>query len=552
VILVSAETMKRLDRKAERDYGIKGIVLMENAGRAVSEAVKREAGASGKRVSIVCGRGNNGGDGFVSARHLKNSGFDVIVFSFSRIPGIKGDAGINARVWEKMGGVIRVISTSRDVKDSVSTLKHSSVIVDAMFGIGLSKEIEGVYKEMIEAINKVSKPLVAIDVPSGIDATSGRILGVAMKASRTVTMAFAKPGLFVYPARDFSGKVEVADIGMPVGIFSKEDAKFHLLDDSFVASVARPRKKNTHKGSYGHTLVIGGSIGKTGAPYMAAMGAMRAGAGLATIALPKSLDKVMSEKIVEVMTCPLPETASSTLGDISIPETVKAMKGKTSVVIGPGLGGSPSPLGGEGRRGTHDPSFGWVPRHGSGVFDYVRRVVEKCGDLKIPVVIDADGLNAISEDISILKEASEKGGRIIITPHPGEAARLLGVSAKEVQSDRIGFAKKLFEKTGSTVILKGAGTIVASGEKVFINPTGNPGMASAGTGDVLSGIIGAFLSQGVPDVSSACAAVYLHGLCGDEVVKRRGEIGLLATDILNELPALINSFAGKSPSRFAD
>lgn len=527
MILVTAETMKRLDRKASRDYGIKGIVLMENAGRAVSEAVKKEvAGASNKRVSIVCGKGNNGGDGFVSARHLKNSGFDVTVFSFSRISGIKGDAGINARAWEKMGGPIRVISTSRDVKNSVSILKHSSVIVDAIFGTGLSKDVSGVYKEMIEAINKVSKPLVAIDVPSGIDATSGRILGVAIKASRTVTMAFGKPGLFVYPARDFSGHVEVADIGMPVGIFSGEDARFHLLDDSFVASVVRPRKKNTHKGTYGHTLVIGGSVGKTGAPYMAAMGAMRAGAGLSTIALPKSLDSVMSEKTVEIMTCPLPETASSALGDISIPETVKAMKHKTSVVIGPGLG--------------------------AGAFDYVSHVVEKCAEIRIPLVIDADALNAISEDVSVLKKASKKGARIVITPHPGEAGRLLGVSVKEVQSDRLGFAKRLFEKTGVTVVLKGAGTIVASGEKVFINPTGNPGMASAGTGDVLSGIIGAFLSQGAPDISAACAGVYLHGLCGDEVAKRRGETGFLATDILNELPVLINSFVEKSPSCFED
>ncbi len=528
MILVNAETMKRLDRKAIRHFGIKGIVLMENAGRAVSEAVKREAaGSSGKRVAIVCGKGNNGGDGFVAARHLKNSGFDVTVFSFSRVSGIKGDAGINACIWEKTGGVTAVISKSRDVKDSVQTLKHSSVIVDAIFGIGLSKGIEGVYKEMIEAINGLSKPVVAIDVPSGIDATSGKILGVAIKASGTVTMAFAKPGLFVYPARDFSGKVEVVDIGMPAGIFSKEDARFHLLDDSFVASVLRPRKKNTHKGTYGHTLVIGGSTGKTGAPYMAALGAMRAGAGLATIALPKSLDKVMSEKTVEVMTYPLPETAASTLGDISFSETVKAMKAKTSVVIGPGLG-----------RGD--------------TFGYVRHVVEKCVELGLPVVVDADGLNALSKDISVLKKASKKGGKIVITPHPGEAGRLLGISAKDIQSDRIGFAERLFKETGSTIVLKGAGTIVASKEKVFINPTGNPGMASAGTGDVLSGIIGAFLSQGIDASSSACAAVYLHGLCGDEVASRRGEIGLLATDILNELPVVINSLAEKSRSRLAD
>ncbi|MFZ3073223.1 MAG: NAD(P)H-hydrate dehydratase [Thermodesulfobacteriota bacterium] len=528
MILVNAETMKRLDRKAERSYGIKGIVLMENAGRAVSEAVKREAsGASNKRVSIVCGKGNNGGDGFVSARHLKNSGFDVTVFSFSSISGINGDAGINARIWEKMGGVTAVISKSSGVKNSVSTLKHSSVIVDAIFGIGLSKRIEGVYKEMIEAVNKVSKPVVAIDVPSGIDATSGKVLGLAIKASRTVTMAFAKPGLFVYPARDFSGKVEVADIGMPKEILSEDSARFHLLDDSFVASVLRPRKKNTHKGTYGHTLVIGGSIGKTGAPYMAALGAMRAGAGLATIALPKSLDRGMDEKTIEVMTCPLPETTGLMLGDISFSETVKAMKGKTSVVIGPGLGGGDT-------------------------FGYVRRVVEKCVELDMPLVIDADGLNALSEDVSVLKKASKKGGRIVITPHPGEVARLFGVKAKDVQFDRIGFAQRLFKETGCTVVLKGAGTIVASKEKIFINPTGNPGMASAGTGDVLSGIIGAFLSQGIPDVLAACAAVYIHGLCGDEVAKKRGEIGMLATDILNELPVIINSFVEKSRSRFED
>jgi NAD(P)H-hydrate epimerase len=521
--LVSANEMRSLDRRAARDYGVRGLVLMENAGRGVADIVARQCELEkGSRVSIIAGKGNNGGDGFVCARYLKNSGFNVTVFSTARPGAIKGDAGVNSRIWQRMGGPLETILRPGDIKKHYSKFIHSTVMVDGLLGTGLSSNVSGVYAALIEFINGLSIPVVAIDVPSGLDATTGRVLGSAVKARVTATMALPKIGLVVYPGRDFSGHVEVVDIGMPSELIDGADLRWNLIDDGEVRKRLGPRKRDTHKGTYGHVLVLGGSPGKTGAAYMAAMGALRAGAGLATLGVPESVHTAMEAKSVEVMTYPLSETDEKTLGECSWGQTLKLIEGKAVLVVGPGLGGS----------------AGMATGMAAGIAGFLEKVLKRC---KAPVVIDADGLNALEGRTSILKKAR---ARCVLTPHPGEMATLLGVGPKDVQADRVGSARTLAKKTGSTVVLKGAATVVATPEGGFVNPTGNPGMATAGTGDVLSGMIGGLLAQGLSPVDAAVAGVYIHGLAGDRIAEERGEIGMVATDLLEKIPGILNSFAG--------
>lgn len=513
--LVDSDSMRALDRKAIREFGIKGLVLMENAGRGVADAVEKVLDKDRPgRIAVVAGKGNNGGDGFVSARHLHNRGHDVTVFALAETKEIKGDAGTNARIWERMGGRTICITSGRDLRKNTTLLRHASVIVDAIFGTGLGSEVRGIYGDVIDTINSLEKPVVAVDIPSGMDATTGRVLGRAVRAHLTATMAFAKIGCYLYPGRDYTGRVEVVDIGMPPEVCEGEKIRWNLIDSSMVGRLLGPRRRDTHKGTYGHVLIIGGSTGKSGAVYMAGMGAMRVGTGLATVAVPEGLNPVMEAKTTEVMSHPLPETITGTLGEHALDETRRILAGKNAVVLGPGLG-------------TLD------------MLGFVEKVVSMCAESGLPVVLDADALNSLGTGVSVLKKAAGRGAGIVLTPHPGEMSRLLGTDTGEVQADRIGCAERLAEETGAVVVLKGASTVVAASGSIYINPTGNPGMATAGTGDVLSGMIGGLLAQGLAPVDAAVASVYLHGLAGDEAAARIGEAGLMATDLLDEIPPLL-------------
>ncbi|MEK6531905.1 MAG: NAD(P)H-hydrate dehydratase [Deltaproteobacteria bacterium] len=510
--LVDAETMRLIDRAAIRTFGMNGLVLMENAGRAVAEVVKREAGDKPHRILMLAGSGNNGGDAYVAARHLKNAGFNVAVASLARQSGVKADAGINAGIWRNMGGETFPVLSTKDMERFRTGFLHAGIIVDGIFGTGLSTPVKGVVAEVIGFINRLNKKVISIDVPSGIDSTTGGVLGSAVKAGITVTMALPKLGLYLYPGRSYAGAVEVADIGCPKGLLEKDSIKWNLSTGGLIRSILRPRLSDAHKGSYGHALVIAGSRGKTGAAYLSAMGAMRMGAGLCTIAVPESLNPAMEAKTTEVMTCPVPEAGDGMFGIKSFDAIKGCMKGKSSVVMGPGLGVSDEITG------------------------LVERVVMCSG---IPVVLDADGLNAVKGDLTALKKAKAE---LILTPHPGEMARLLNTTAAIVQRDRVSAALRLADDAGATVALKGASTVIALKDgSVFINPTGNPGLATAGTGDVLSGMAAGMAAQGYDVQDAAIASVFLHGLAADEIKNRQGDAGLIATDILNELPRLINS-----------
>ena len=527
--IVDSATMRRLDETAIKRYDIPRLVLMENAGRGVAEIIERDfGGLKSKMVSIFAGKGNNGGDGFVVARHLLNKGFKVCVYLLARPQDVHGDAKTNLNIWEKIKGETVSIVSKKSLERHRVNIRHSHLIVDAIFGTGLSADVKGIQRDVIEFINSLNKPIVAIDIPSGLNASNGKVLGNCVKAAITATMAIPKIGLLIYPGMDYAGKVEVVDIGMPRELLKDEKIPWELLDFEGIKRFIKPRHGNTHKGSFGHVFVLAGSIGKTGAAAMTSMGAMRTGAGLVTLGIPKSLNPIMAKKLTEVMTLPLAENSPILLGTDfkSVPKKGKAgvlgyeaidrilefIKDKEVVVLGPGL-----------------TAEGPVKK-------LVLRLV---WESKIPLVIDADGVNCLAEDVKILGKAKAP---IVITPHPGEMARLVGSTAKDVQVDRLGIASRFAKENKVIVVLKGARTIIAEPSgKIFINPTGNPGMATAGTGDVLAGMIGGFIAQGYSPLDACNMAVYMHGLAGDEVAKKKGEVGMIATDIVDMLPQTISS-----------
>ncbi len=518
--VVDAAAMRAMDGRAVADYAMKGLQLMENAGRAVAEAVLDELAdmnCGPGRVAIICGKGNNGGDGFVVARHLLNAGVEVRLYCLARLSEYKGDSRVNMRCWQKMGGGIKGIFSGDDIKKAVSPLRHAGIIVDALLGTGITGGARGLYGEAIELINTMKARVISIDVPSGLNASTGAVEGHVVRADLTVTMALPKLGFFLPPGAGFTGEVEVADIGMPISILHDEALGCNLIREGFVSSLLTPRPRASHKGACGHVALLGGSTGKSGAPYMAAMAAMKSGAGLVTMGLPAGLNKIMEAKTTEVMTWPLPETEKGTLGKGAFGEIKKLLKGKSVFVAGPGLGES-----GE-----------------------IKAILKKIlKDSALPMVMDADALNNMAGSLDSIAEASAVD--IVLTPHPGEAGRLLGLGAVDIQADRIGSATEIAKKTGAVVVLKGANTLVASpcGE-IYINNTGGPALASAGTGDVLAGMIGGLMGQGLSGLHSAIAAVYVHGLCGDVIGDRLGgSRGLISTELLSEIPLILNSLTG--------
>lgn len=514
--VVDPETMRLMDRRAIEDYGVPGVVLMENAGRGVVECVVgRYPEIKGGRVSILCGKGNNGGDGLVAARHLRNKGMEVDLYLLSKEEDVKGDALVNLRIWKAMGGKVETILSEEDLERVVSPLRHSRLIIDALLGTGLDSEPVGIYGRVIDLINSLSIPVVSIDIPSGLHGRHGRPLGRAVMADMTVTMGLPKLGCLIYPGVTYVGELRVVDIGMPQRVYEEVDSPYYLIDMEMVKEMVRKRRGDAHKGEAGHLLVIAGSIGKTGAAAMASMGALRVGAGLVTLGVPESLNPILEEKVTEVMTHPLPETEEATISLEAIEEIRSLMRTRKAVAIGPGLT-------------TH-------PEVRSLMVDLIRESV-------LPLVIDADGINSLAGEVAILKETKAP---CILTPHPGEMARLIGMRPEDVQARRVEIARGFALEYGAYLVLKGARTLVADPQgRVYINPTGNPGMATGGVGDVLTGMIGGLLVQGYTPIQASIMGVYLHGMAGDMVAKERGEIGMVATDLLEYLPKVMRAVTG--------
>ncbi len=511
--IVTAEQMKNIDRRAIREFGIPGPVLMENAAAALLAEMERFFdGLTGVKVGVICGKGNNGGDGLALARRLSIRGVPVRVALLAPFSSVSGEAKINLSILRKTDVEILPNASTRKISDVIS---WSDVLVDAMLGVGLSSPLKGIYAQAVEQINSSGRPVVAVDIPTGIDADTGAVMGAAVLADLTVTMAFLKRGLVLYPGAHFAGTIRVADIGIPSAVVEREKITVRLLNQGYAWAGIRHRYPDTHKGDYGHLMVLAGSPGKAGAAVMAARGAIRTGAGLVSVATPNSIVPIIQQQIFEAMCIPSAEGTDGTIGIGAEGELLKAAEKMSACAIGPGLS-------------THYETV-----------QVVRNLIQR---FAIPMVIDADGLNAIAGSVNVLKKVKAPA---ILTPHPGEMGRLAGLSSVDVQKDRIKIASDFAVKYKVILVLKGAGTVVAGPDgEVFISTTGNAGMATGGTGDVLTGMIGSLLAQDYPAIQAACLGVYLHGLAGDLAAKEKGEMGMIAGDLIEKIPEAIKETVG--------
>ncbi len=503
--------MQDLDRRAAGECGIPSLLLMENAGaETVRELLAAFPNASRSRVVVLCGRGNNGGDGFVVARRLLGRGIPVRTVLLARREDVRGDARTNLEILDALGASPVEIATEAGLSALREALAWGDLVVDALLGTGSHGPARGLAAEAIACVNRSGRSVIAVDVPSGLGADQAELSGPAIRASVTVTFELPKRSLVLFPAAAYAGRVRVVDIGIPRALWAGGAPEVAVLEPADVAPAFPAREAASHKGKFGHVLVVAGSVGKTGAAALAALGALRAGAGLATLAVPASLHDILEVKLTEAMTVPVAETEARTVAHDALDALLALAEGKDAVVIGPGLGTHPSTQA------------------------LVRDLV---GRLRVPVVVDADGINALAGSPECLRRAI---GPLVLTPHPGECSRLLGVPTAEVLRDRIPLVRKTAVDLRLTVVLKMARTLVGDPTgTVAVVPTGNPGMATGGTGDVLAGLIAGLVAGGIAPPLAARSGAYTHGLAGDLAARRLGQEAMLAGDLLDSLPEAI-------------
>jgi len=633
--------MRELDRRAIEEFGIPGIVLMENAARVfVRFLLQRTGDLSGRRVAVLCGKGNNGGDGLAIARYLFLTGARVEVYLVGSAAELKGDARTNFEIWRRLGGSVEEVRNEDfPLREKLTSVE---IIVDAIFGTGFQGVPRPPAGWVIEVVNaltgaaerwgaghelpispdlsswgraaavgttgltpvavaeakrpanmagaslvgsKGGRPRVfSVDLPSGLDADSGQAAGPCLYAEATVTFGLAKPGLLVYPGAGYAGEVYVGNISLPpvatwppAGQASVSPAEYYeAITAGAVRSLLPPRPADSHKGTFGHLLVVAGSSGLTGAAALASRAALRVGAGLVTLAVPERLQELMATKLTEVMTLPLPDTGSGFLAPAAGPAIIAALANRDGLVLGPGLSTQSGPrealdkllqwpLAQEGRAELDHGPAAAAPTSAAGTFSSSlpsslepstfsaeagparkERGEKRAG--AIPLVLDADGLNLLGSFGGLIRLRDWPGPKVL-TPHPGELARLLQVPREEISRHRFRWAKEAARLSQAVVVLKGARTLVALPEgEIYINLTGNPGMATGGTGDVLAGVIGGLLVQGLEASAAARLGVFLHGLAGDLAAQKLGQAGLLAGDVLEALPAAILVLArGEGP-----
>ncbi len=511
--LVNAAEMRELDRRAIEEVGLPSLVLMEHAGRTTYQVLRREFPGLAGEVAVVAGRGNNGGDGFVVARYLANAGQPVAVFLLGERQQVQGDARVNLEILAHLGVAVMEITTAADLNPVVHRLAKAGLVVDALLGTGLNAPIGGLMATLVERLNHLRAPVMAVDIPTGISADTGEVLGVALKAQVTVTYGWPKIGQLVGAGRDYVGRLWLADISIPPELAG--EVPLELAEARALRQLLPPRPFGSHKGSFGHLLVLAGSEGKTGAAALASAGALRAGAGLVTLGVAASLCDILAGKLTEAMTLPLPEAPGArALGKAALAPIGQFLQPNSTVALGPGLG-------------THPETRELVCR--------------LAHDLPQAMVIDADGINNLAADPACLGGAA---GPRILTPHPGEMARLLGLSTQEVQARRLDLVRESAARYGVTLVLKGAQTLVAEpGGRASLNPSGNPALASGGTGDVLTGLIGGFLAQGLAPWDAARLGVYLHGLTADYFAAQHGPRGMIAGDLLRLFPQVLAEFS---------
>lgn len=507
-VFVTREQIREYDRIAMEDLGIPGTVLMENAGKGAADLALQMLGSS-RRVAVIAGPGNNGGDGFVIARHLLNAGCNVETFITAEPKDIHGDAAINLNILKRMTERITPILSSDHAVSRFKGQLACDLIVDAILGTGVNKPVDGHLAEMISQINSSDIPVLSVDIPSGLDANTGISWKITVDADVTATFGHIKQGMLLYPGAAHAGKVHVISIGVPGDVTDRAGIQGRIITETDARSRIPRRKVDAHKGTMGHLAVVAGSLGKSGAAVMAAKAAMRAGTGLVTIATTQNARPTIEPRCLEVMVETVIEKPDAALTDKDVKKLAALIEGKTALALGPGLTTAP------------------------GISALSMRLLQM---LEVPAVIDADGINILAKDPS---GASRILAPMVFTPHPGEMARLTGKSTAQVQADRIEITRQAAQWHKVTIVLKGANSVIASPEgQVFINPTGNEGMASGGMGDVLTGIIGSYLAQGMTPFDAAITGTYVHGLLADRCVERLGKAGLIASDLIDELPLL--------------
>lgn len=508
--VVTAEEMRDIDKRTIEELGLPGAVLMENAGRALVSCVEELQGARPIGiVSVLCGSGNNGGDGYVAARVLRERGIAVRLYAASPVANLKGDARLHAQAFVACGGELRTLHGSVELEREREALSESDIVVDALFGTGLDREIAGHWREIIECLNASPCQVIAADMPSGLRADNGQTLGVAVQANATVTFASAKVAHAGAPGFSSCGQLIIAEMGIPKQL-AVEVAEIGLLEIEDVCHALAPESPQSHKGSRGHVLAIAGSPGKYGAGRLAGLAALRAGCGLATLAA-EFADAAAEDPLM---------TAKLRAAE----ELEQLLTGKAAVLIGPGMDTGPQGL------------------------SLTRALLLECA---VPIVMDADALNHLGDDLEPVASAK---GRVVLTPHPGEAGRLLGISTAAVQADRIAAVRSLAKASGAVVVLKGARTCICDGREaprfVAINPSGGPELSTAGTGDVLAGMLTALLARGLAPNLAARVAVYWHGEAGRVAKETLGGPGVVASDLLAAIPnarQIVESYVSTYP-----
>lgn len=508
ILVAKVDEMRQLDAVTINELGVPGLVLMENAGRGVvDELVDIFGDLYGLKIVIVCGRGNNGGDGFVVGRYLDSIGCDVDIHLACEEKAVKGDGKFQLGLVKKLGLPVMIIPEKGSLQKLRGSLAGADVVIDAILGTGAKGELSARLASILSVLNEAEAFKLAIDAPSGVEMDTGSLMGEAFIADLTVTFGLPKRGHFLYPGNYYCGQLSVVDIGIPRKILDASEISLALVEDEDARSVLPVRPPDAHKGTCGTVLILAGSEGYTGAAALAGQAALMCGAGLVHLGIPRSLNDILEAKLTEVITKPLPETEKRSLS-IEAYENIMALAEKaTCVAIGPGLGQHPE----------------------------TRKLVKKLLlGIDKPVVLDADGINAVADDPAIL---SKRKSPTVITPHPGELGRMIAESPAAINSNRVEYSRRFARKWNVILLLKGAPTVTSRPDGFScINSTGGPGLASGGTGDVLTGAIPALISQGADPFQAAVAAVYFHGLAGDSAAAETGDMGLTASELIDYLP----------------
>lgn len=492
--------MRELDRKAIEEFGIAAELLMENAGQAVYFALLDEFGIAGKRFAVFCGLGNNGGDGLVVARKIHSSGGAVEVLVLGDPIKFKGAAKTNFDIVSRLPIEVRQIESADEAQAEVA---HCDCIVDAILGTGLTREVTGLYRDVIELINRSGKTVFSVDIPSGVHGDTGKVMGAAVRADVTVTFGLPKVGNVLFPGCDLGGKLYVSHISFPPSLYGADALKIEISPPAALP----PRDKDGHKGDFGQVLFVAGAAGYLGAPYFSASSFLKAGGGYSRLAAPRSIVPFIGSKGSEIVFHPQAETEAGSIALQNKPALLALVEGMDMVVVGPGL--------------SLDP-------------ETQRLIRELTAEIDKPLLIDGDGITAVCQDLEVVKG---RRAATILTPHLGEMSRITGTSVREIDDDKLGVLQRTTAELNATIVLKGAHSLIGHPDgRVFVNTSGNPGMATAGSGDVLTGTIAAMFGLGLPLEIAVRQGVFVHGLAGDLAAEDRGEDGITAQDILDYLP----------------